>query len=518
MSLSQEGPKAFRNYEKCQQCRRDHKPCLRHSQSPSEKCERCTRLGHKCGPLVKAKAKGRPKTNLDTDDERKRTCRTSATCVCPFQTALSKGWLLDRIPNLGRATYSLAVNATAQRMFERYCSDLQVCLRSRLSSLRTLVDDTIKRCEWFKDSLKWFISQLHRHQLFGHQELWSQDEDIQSLSGKGSIYSSLDHSSGDFKVLVCSANVLSNPIHESPHRTGIRECFKGLPVEYYKSTELALKTFIESIFGNITGEENQSSCADSISSADRCRIFPASHIAYLNMDREAAFELWNASNPMPDLHTDILGRTLPHIAAEAGDTKLLESMDVQLLRKVKSDRRGFTLLDLAKISRSPATINFIVKNDIVPHCDQPESTDVYMCGYERIQEQYSSQLELIHHREVCGVDVVGYSGCLPGEYEYNGSRAQLKSFAHWNSVPQSGSFELSTYNSNLTGQWPSGSDDNAQYLYLHDSTFEDSPPISLENIVQSSLESSAVEYTLDLPHYADSNTERPALIDLTRFA
>lgn len=75
------------------------------------------------------------------------------------------------------------------------------------------------------------------------------------------------------------------------------------------------------------------------------RAVPASIIAYLNGDGQAAFELWKQTPAFSDL----LGRTLGHVVVERGDIGFLQQMQAWDVRLIDCgpDARGLTLLALA---------------------------------------------------------------------------------------------------------------------------------------------------------------------------
>ncbi|KAJ9652478.1 hypothetical protein H2198_008263 [Neophaeococcomyces mojaviensis] len=87
---------------------------------------------------------------------------------------------------------------------------------------------------------------------------------------------------------------------------------------------------------------------------------PASHIAYLNGDKEAALELWKASR----WGTDLLGRTFPHIVAEEGDLDVLhiiQNYDVFTLKNSRPDIRGLTVLAIVICMGHVECFDFLVQ-------------------------------------------------------------------------------------------------------------------------------------------------------------
>lgn len=258
----------------------------------------------------------------------------------------------------GRGFYTLAVSIAAQRLFTRCRQDNKTCHDFLLPSLPDATNLIVQKLQQLDKRLDCLIRDLHVYQLYGHQKSWSCREDAQGLSNLD-IMSSIDRKSGDFKVLLCSAKVLDHsPRKVSKDLKHVTECINKFDKDYYKSTENAIRHLMDLIPRTDAKEELSFRCDEVVDG------FPASHIAYLNGDKEAALSLWAESIARSGSNVDILGRTFPQLVAEAGDAELLERVGTLSLGNISPDKRGFSLLALAIVSDNETIVKRILNENI----------------------------------------------------------------------------------------------------------------------------------------------------------
>lgn len=355
-----------RNYDKCEQCRNDRKKCER--DDPVSVCARCAKLGHDCSPSSKVNRKrkrGPLARNSDVLPNSINGAQEPDLEAAPLSNQTMVQWNFDQGVAMGSLTYGSCVNTMAQKLFARARRDIETCMALERAPTRVLVTSSQQKCQNLHDRLSSQIDHLWHDQIHGNSSFHTQRH-IAATNPSDEILQSFDPESRDNIALICSANIfnLSQPIG-TQFRGPVRNRVKELPQSYYLHAEAALKDLMTSI--SQESDERWSGYYQEYGSVVRKHgPFPASHIAFLNMDYEAAFQLWQNTQG-EGIVVDILGRSFPHLVAEAGNSDLLGRMSPEVLKAVGYDARGLSLLDLGVIGDSTWFVSIVISKKIVDH-------------------------------------------------------------------------------------------------------------------------------------------------------
>lgn len=348
-----EGTGRSRNYFKCHQCRNDGKKCLPEHRGPLQRCQRCTRLGHLCGPPERARRGGRAEAEQEM---------TEAYGEVPSPT---QQWMLGYGANFGHLSLSIAISDTVQRLFMRAKSDVGHCLKFEISEGQGRRTESAQRCHNLYWLMRVQLQHLQDHQMFGIASSQPQRNMVFSNAFSEPMHS-VDPESGDFFVTLCTANILK-PYQPAgwPNQGHVRNSVFELPAEYYKATEVAIRDFMASISRDSAGRWSLPHYAEYDAAIHANGPFPASFIAYWNLDREVAFKLWESESLRRGQVIDVLGRDFAHIVAEAGDSQLLTKINWWSRKTAGRDARGLSLLDLAIIGDSAAIVEMAIAQELV---------------------------------------------------------------------------------------------------------------------------------------------------------
>lgn len=299
--------KATRKFDNCEPCRNDSKKCV-----PVEgqyKCFRCIEKNRPCGP--RRRKKQRPEY-LDVPSEFLATSTAVLIALSAFSSQCDKllsilfpfpiftygnGGAWGRSWTLGGAHEVWATRARSQKhLIEQVRSKVHVAMLSVWN--RVAVSDL-------------------SHTVSFHPSRASEPD---SSDNAGVIAWGVSY--------IPQACGLS--IQQSPWNLATR-------IESYRK--------VESNFGDLLQLSYFSSPQSDPSLMLIQLGIPASTIAYLNGDKQAAFELWKHATSA----LDFLGRTLTHIVVEENDLGFLQQMASFDVRALDSgpDMRGFTPLAIA---------------------------------------------------------------------------------------------------------------------------------------------------------------------------
>lgn len=246
--------------------------------------------------------------------------------------------------------YGWAVNHAAQKLLTRCDQDVEI-LHNKFDAMSNQGEATsflVECLRSLRKTLRLCIDRLHHQQLFGSQKMKDHH-----YTCKSPVTSIQNWRSNEYKVLACSANVLI------PFTSQLK-----LPVDYYESTQDVLGEFMSSIFGNNIEADILPYHANNEPLLWPRRPFPACHIAYLNMDRDLALELWTRNLNM-STDSDLLGRSFVQLVAEAGDFDLLWRMTDSLPKDNKFDTWAFLHLNPVMTNESALMVEKILDEHLM---------------------------------------------------------------------------------------------------------------------------------------------------------
>ncbi|KAJ9652733.1 hypothetical protein H2198_008053 [Neophaeococcomyces mojaviensis] len=140
-----------------------------------------------------------------------------------------------------------------------------------------------------------------------------------------------------------------------------------LQSEHYKKARTQLECFLsECLQRKSPPGKGLTKKHGSYDNTEVCISFPASHLAYWNLDKEAAFEI-SIENGSLDLPVNTMGQTLVHIAAQAGDIgflKRLRDFDESVFAMASTIGWGYTAIDLATILDDKDTFRLLVGHGV----------------------------------------------------------------------------------------------------------------------------------------------------------
>lgn len=370
-SRSIQGARAFL---KCAQCRKDNKKCdpsERDWNGAQQKCDRCHRLGHDCGPSVRKPKLLTAATNKVTEN------------VSPFQDLNQREELLGSgalgaITSLPTPTEPEPSHRTATDigrlaamvstheilllclfMFIRTAEGLNLeptkvaRIRSALGSLIEQIYAAFERAEKIEEKrslsmkdperevlcLKMAYLRERRYHLLNMKSLPDANVGLVERD-RGFVNFLPDNVEGH--ILSCTSKIFAKQHVESytPLNRVLSKMDDYINLESY-ITEI-LSKFHNVDLGLLAGTTELDASTQPASST-----FPASHIAYWNNDRDIALQLWKRSS---DHHydTDILGRTLLHVTAAAKDKQTIQDIvrhDAGVAWHTCRDRLGLRPLD-----------------------------------------------------------------------------------------------------------------------------------------------------------------------------
>lgn len=373
-----------RDYLKCPQCRKDGKKCLPNNNLHTimnAKCCRCARLGHACGP--RERAVGRRKSGTAT---RRSTKSNDGPPKLDHELAQQQMVVLPS----GLATTPQSLSTRLDRLLELLAMQ-QILFRCRCELallLRKLPDDSaFKQHDRYLKSLNSKLmlqyqkvmtsgnaiierrgQVLEPNQSLLHENLRLKFEILQLQCLRLSTISWPEHSETVFtnSNFATQHLVLTSPPLEyvsctrqisaviDPFTLRIREgsTVPALDIEDYLKAQEQLQPILERTFaeGNASQEAPSSNAVNNEHKASHI-FFPASHLAYWNLDKEAAFKLSTCTGVL-DLPFNTFNHTLVHIAVKACDVGFLKKLidfDRDTLERASIMGSGYSPLDLATI-------------------------------------------------------------------------------------------------------------------------------------------------------------------------
>lgn len=368
---------ATRSFLKCEQCRREHKKCspqYREWQSQRQRCDRCIRLGHSCGPSVRKSRTTRNDTiGIEVDEDlhdESRTASEGGPPALPF----SESVLTISVRNNEVGFHKLA---TMVALLEIMLLCLLICEQSaqnptveptRVCTIRELlfalgqrVQAAFERVRQTVEEQLMMISPTQR-ELFGWKLMFLEarhDHLVQTLSlmhntteisNRDRHYRGLPYLSAEGQILSCTSKIFTTfqaHVASLPGQTQLKrddyiafhDQIEELEAEFSELTEGALPLLIGS-------------------GSEILRSFPVSHIAYWNHDREVALELMGGIQGGQS-DTDILGRTLLHVAAASCDLYTVQRIEEYYPNAVlaaRPDHFGFFPHSLVSGTHSDALV------------------------------------------------------------------------------------------------------------------------------------------------------------------
>lgn len=346
-----------RTFLKCTQCRKDGKKC-EDSRAKScndnraiirwTKCRRCTRLGHKCGPRVRADSKRQRAVSCpaETDEASPDQILTNIVTYLVIQCVLLRCrcelWPLSRrLPD--------------DPLFNEQ--------RSRLRDMNLKLDQLYRTAarDWQLHSQKQEASSdIERY-------LISENLQLRFENGRWQ-HNWLDVNWGDNPDATCPAPSTAQQ-HRSLHQNEqeyvlcTRWILNGIDlatcrilkypiqspqihIDKYLEASVQLQKIFEPFFADTNTFTSRSPSQANVSNHGISRVlFPAAQIAYWNLDKEAAFRLSTQSGVL-DLPNNAFNQNLLHLIAMAGDRGFLD-------RLVDFDRVALARASVNRIDHSP---------------------------------------------------------------------------------------------------------------------------------------------------------------------
>lgn len=362
-----------RDFLKCDQCRKEHKKCIPRNREwgkrHQQKCDRCDRLGHACGPLER-----KPKT-VQQDrvpyPESQRAVRSQPAVPCsvtrnngtaarlarplePYAiggSASAASMLLFLIPtyelilsckiNLRRLRQSCMLTEPMYSHRRNILDAFTMRMQSRFEAANRLAEAQPQgRRSADHEPLYWKVTSLNvRYGYLSCIDVMSEATGFQLEQGRW-LEMPTSQDNDDARVLTCTANIL-NTSRRNSLQPGLGD---------YSTLERQIEDLMR------TSQHAQTHTASPLNPGVSSILehtawsFPATHIAYLNNDKDTAFELWRQSPTVDFDAVDILGRTFLHLLIESGDeemTKRIASHDANAISSAGCDKLGLSPLDFA---------------------------------------------------------------------------------------------------------------------------------------------------------------------------
>lgn len=405
--------KRIRAREKCQQCRWDKQKCLpfeRDWKNGEQRCQRCEKMGHSCGPpLLSTKKHHTGFVSLEPG-----TVLQEIRCAPSMQSGARKLQAATKrmkdmeynhrarplcLKNLNH--YATQLNGLSSDIdavtTEKIKTRLANTLATMLLMLRCQLDfikltETLEasdRCdreqqfEAVHQLLRDEFSQAVRLAFFRLQQLgaadrrqeeyelnlWQNKERViqcqRSLIQKSpfrqpgeetDVFSPIsDIIVCEYEVLLCTKYVLvdssclvqSSPAQDDTDASQMR-------LEKYMTASEQISEFVQEVLPtNMQGCKTLSSCSSNIATSQSTwnpsHGFPPFHIAYWNHDRVMAKELWETTLRRT-MRADLYGRSFAHVVVQARDLQMLTTIgkyDNSAIESAGSDDFGWTLLHMA---------------------------------------------------------------------------------------------------------------------------------------------------------------------------
>lgn len=360
--------KTKRNYLKCDRCRHDRKPCEFTEGFPT--CKRCSDLHHECSGAKRAERKAGTKRKADevaegTNEAAEEDVVSQTTTTDGTLTATDRP-TSKRSTGCGKMLYGMAVNNTAQKLYNRTQSDLKNTMTFEKPSIPHLATSSCRKSQELLNHASNRLKQLQDCSMSGFDGLQPKRRPTEAQDQVGESSQPIDFESGAAIIMLCTANV--HTPHESvgtQFRGHVHDTFKELPKDYYLHTAKAVKNLMASIPQDDSDEWAEHRRQYGYVSRNH-GPFPAFVIAWLNLDVDTAYDLW-LDTVKEGTVVDVLGRSFMHLVAESGDPNPLNKMPPNFLEDAKLDGRDLSLLDLAIIGNgSSIVIKLIGENHAHP--------------------------------------------------------------------------------------------------------------------------------------------------------